>query len=119
MSASLPQVRWARFAALLALMIAVGFGAACGAPDIAGVGGPRITVSPAQSRVSVGDTLRLSATADGRPCDCLWASAEDSHASVDATGLVRAVAPGWATVTATDRREANGKTSALIEVVAP
>jgi uncharacterized protein YjdB len=76
-------------------------------------------VLPAQSRLSVGDTLRLRATADGRPCECLWASAEASRVSVDATGLVRALAPGPAVVTATYRRDANAKISAVVEVVAP
>ena len=76
-------------------------------------------LSPSHSRLSVGDTLRLRASADGRPCDCLRASAEGSRASVASTGLVRALAPGWTTVTATYRRGTNAKTSALIEVAAP
>ena len=63
-------------------------------------------------------TRGIRATYDDRPCDRLWASSNEARATVDASGLVRALAPGWVTVVATYRRNQNAKASALVEVVA-
>jgi uncharacterized protein YjdB len=76
-------------------------------------------ISPSQYRLAVGDTLRINATYIGQVCDCLWASTETTRATVDAAGLVRAMAPGWVTVVATLKGNSNSKASALVEVVAP
>ncbi len=65
-----------------------------------------VTVSPASSRLSPGDTLRLTAEASdghGRPVEgarFVWSSSNDTVAVVDASGLVRAGATGAATVAA-------------------
>jgi hypothetical protein len=101
------------------LIIAAALGAACEASDkvIPPIQTP--VISPSQYALSVGDTLRIRATYSERPCDCLWASANEARASVDGSGLVRALAPGWVTVVATYRRNQNAKASALVEVVAP
>lgn len=65
-----------------------------------------VTVSPASSRLSPGDTLRLTAEAsdgNGHPLErarFVWSSSDDSVAVADASGLVRAVSTGAATVAA-------------------
>jgi hypothetical protein len=107
-----------RSAAMLAIIVAA-VGVGCEAGDIAGTGGPSPVISPSQYGLSVGDTLRIRATYTGRPCDCIWTSANEPRATVDASGLVRALAPGWAIVTATSRRDQSAKASALVEVAAP
>jgi hypothetical protein len=119
MRAILVVARRPRRIAPLALVFAGGLFAACDAEDIAYDGGPGIVVSPAQARLPVGDTIRLRATSDGRPCDCRWDSPERTRVTVDATGLVRGLTPGSAPVIATYRPDPNVKVSALIEVVAP
>lgn len=117
MNAVLPTVRRPWFAAPLPLMVAAGLGAACAVPE--GPQRPYTAIAPPRARLPVGDTLRFRATVDGRPCDCLWGSSDGARAAVDETGSVRALAPGVATVTATPRRDATAKASALIELVAP
>ena len=65
-----------------------------------------ITVSPAAFTMDVGDTVRLQAKAtdaDGNPIDIatfLWASSDESIASVDTTGLVTGRGRGRATINA-------------------
>lgn len=119
MNGSFPPIHGLRSITRVPLIIAAGLGAACEASDkvIPPVQSP--VISPSQYGLSVGDTLRIRATYNDRPCDCLWASANEARATVDASGLVRALAPGWVTVVATYRRNQNGKASALVEVVAP
>ena len=113
------QVHQPRSAAPLALLFAAGLCAACEASDITLQGRTTLVVSPLQARLPLGDTLRLRAIANGRPCDCLWTSVDASRATVDGAGLVRALTPGAVTVIATYRRDSNVKSSALVEVVAP
>ena len=66
-----------------------------------------VVVSPAAGTIAPGDTLRFTAEAfdeSGRPVlgtEFNWSSADRSVATVDASGLVRGVAAGRATVTAT------------------
>jgi uncharacterized protein YjdB len=66
-----------------------------------------VTVSPVSSSPLVGATVQLSATLRDANNNVLtgrvvtWASANPSIASVSATGLVGAVAPGSTTITAT------------------
>ncbi|WP_420448604.1 Ig-like domain-containing protein [Candidatus Palauibacter sp.] len=65
-----------------------------------------VTVSPASSRLSPGDTVRLTAEAsdgNGQPVEgarFVWSSSNDTVAVVDASGLVRAGSTGAATITA-------------------
>ena len=66
-----------------------------------------VVVSPAESTMAVGDTLRLTAEAfdeNGHRVDdaaFTWSSSDTSVVRVDESGLVEAVANGTATVTAT------------------
>ena len=67
---------------------------------------PSVVVSPAAATIGPGDTLRLVAEAfdeSGQRVDDLsftWSSSDGSVATVDASGLVRGVAEGTATITA-------------------
>ena len=64
-----------------------------------------VAVSPAQAEIALGDTLRLAAEAldaNGHAvvsAEFSWASSDESVASVDAAGLVTAIAAGAATMT--------------------
>ena len=66
-----------------------------------------VTVTPLDAALSVGDTVRLSAQAtdaQGVPIPGVritWESGDESVATVDSTGLVRAVGRGGAAITAT------------------
>lgn len=66
-----------------------------------------VVVSPSAGTIAPGDTLRLTAEAfdeDGRPvlgAEFNWSSGDRSVATVDSSGLVRGVAAGEATITAT------------------
>ena len=60
---------------------------------------PAVTIRPPQAALNVGDTIRFQASVNfDDPCDCRWASSDPHVATVDATGLVRARLPGWATI---------------------
>ena len=65
-----------------------------------------VAVSPAEATMAPGDTLRLAAEtrdANGHPvegAEFSWASSDEAAATVDASGLVTAVADGTATITA-------------------
>jgi hypothetical protein len=60
-----------------------------------------LTPSTAQT-LTVDDTLPMVATLEGRaPCECRWGSSDAAVATVSSEGLVRAVAPGFTTITAT------------------
>ena len=66
-----------------------------------------VEVSPSADTVAPGDTLRLSATATDANGNAVagvefaWASGDTAVAVVDATGLVRGIREGTATITAT------------------
>ncbi len=66
-----------------------------------------VTVSPATDTIVIGDTLGLAAEAfdaNGHvvvEAEFTWASSDESVATVDAMGLVRGIAEGTATITAT------------------
>jgi lactocepin len=94
-------------------------GASCEAGDITLEGRTNVSVLPSSVRLPVGDTLRIRATSNGGLCNCLWTSSNEARATVDATGLVRALAQGTVTVTATIRSDPNVKSSALVEVTPP
>jgi hypothetical protein len=104
-----------RFALALAALAAA-LAAACDAA------GPepqfRIWLTPAAAQtLAVGDTLPMVATIQGRsPCECRWGSSDPAVATVSSAGLVRAVAPGFTTITATLVRDSEEKRSVLIGV---
>lgn len=63
-----------------------------------------VAVTPSTASVGVGDTTRLSATvlpANATNQRVVWSSSNTSVVSVDASGLVKGVSPGVATITAT------------------
>ena len=83
-----------------------------------------VTVAPAEANLAaLGDTLRLTAQAfdaNGHAvtgADFLWESSDEAVATVDATGLVTAVANGTATITAT-AGEASGSATVTVAQVA-
>jgi hypothetical protein len=101
------------------LMFVLFAATACDRWDVAEPGGPAVQVTPAQLTLVVGDTARFQASADGRVCDCRWASSDPTVAEVNAAGLVRALAPGRSTVRAIYRPDGNAQGGALVEVRAP
>lgn len=66
-----------------------------------------VAVAPASADLGLGDSLRLAATpldSAGRPIagrPVSWRSSDTTRASVSSTGLVRALAPGAVTISAT------------------
>ncbi|HEX5385193.1 MAG TPA: Ig-like domain-containing protein [Gemmatimonadales bacterium] len=82
-----------------------------------------VTVSPNPSTVQVGSTVQLSTTlkdADGNVLTgrgVTWSSNNSGVATVSATGLVRGIAAGSATITATSEGKSGG--SALTVSAAP
>ena len=78
-----------------------------------------VTVTPVTALLTVGDTTRLRAQSIPNPCGCRWRTADPSVAVIDATGLVRAMAPGRAIITVSLERYPEVSSSALIEVTAP
>lgn len=63
-----------------------------------------ITVSPSTATLVVGEVLQLAvldANGFDRTAECTWSSSAPLDATVSATGLVEAIDPGTATITAT------------------
>ena len=81
-----------------------------------------VTVDPDAATVVVGDTVQLTAdvsVVSGTPATTVtWTSSDDAIASVNATGLVTAIAPGTATITATSTFDASFSGDAAITVTA-
>jgi len=80
-----------------------------------------VTVSPTSATLGLGETVQLVATvtdAVGNPLTrpLRWSSSDDAIATVDASGLVAAVAPGMATVTV---RAGSAEAEALVAVTGP
>jgi uncharacterized protein YjdB len=81
-----------------------------------------VVVSPASASVVVGNTQQLTATTKDASNNILtgrsitWSSASPTIASVDPSGLIAAIAPGTATITATS--EGQSGTSAVTVVAA-
>jgi uncharacterized protein YjdB len=93
---------------------------ACHEPTVGFERFPVVTLTPGTADLRVGDTLRFRATGSGqRLCDCRWTSSDEAVAIIEATGLLRGLSPGQATVTATAVADANAKASALVQVRAP
>ena len=82
-----------------------------------------VTVDPATATIVVGDTVQLTAdvsVVSGSPSTAVtWASDDETVATVDATGLVTAVAAGTATITATSVFDASFSGDAVITVIEP
>src|SRR5438874_2128513 len=82
-----------------------------------------LTVTPPSASVSVGDTVTLSvapgvlgdASVSSADPPVRWSSSDTSVATVTLTGLVTAVGPGVATITATS----NGRSGSAMITVAP
>ena len=69
-----------------------------------------------EASLEEGATLQLTATVapeDATNKDVVWTSSDDAIATVDETGLVTAVAPGTATITATVKGTVISATCAL------
>ena len=99
-----------------------GFRASAAPPAVAVTPPPvaSVDVDPPTGSLGVSQTLQLTATPRDASGGALaatvtWASSDDAVATVDAAGLVTAVAPGQATITAT----ADGQSgTSVIDVVA-
>lgn len=79
-------------------------------------GGPEL-IDPSGAELETGHTLQLTAlNAAGEPIDVSWSTSDPSVASITASGLLSAVRPGDATVTAKSRRD---RATAQITVVEP
>jgi len=80
-----------------------------------------VTVTPGAATLNVGERLTLAASvnADAGITDrtVTWSSSNASIASVDVNGVVTAVGPGNATITATSRADATVKGAAIVTVV--
>lgn len=75
----------------------------------------QIVLSGAKT-LNVGETLTLTAHFSEGKEDVEWSSSDSSVASVDASGTVKAVAAGEATITATSKSNNNIKASEVIKV---
>ena len=84
-------------------------------PVVLSFGGSGIVISPGDTTIAVGDTVRyIGGGLDslGLPIDpasIVWASTDPATAVVDASGLVRGVSPGAAYVLAVCAGAANGR----------
>lgn len=96
--------------------------------DIRGARAPRIAasviVTPSSATVAVGGSVQLDAAvrdARGRAVSTtiVWASSAPAVAAVSSTGLVRAVAAGSATITATESQGGLTGTSSILVVTQP
>ncbi|HEX8394533.1 MAG TPA: Ig-like domain-containing protein [Longimicrobium sp.] len=106
------------FFAGLALLLAA---AACDSPSGSGPDIASLALTPDDETVTVGDTVRLNAVVrddEGGAVDAQvqWTSLSPQVASVDGSGLVRALAPGTAKVVAQAEAVAD---TALITVQSP
>ena len=81
-----------------------------------------LALSRESATLGVGETLMLSAThepADANVTGVVWSSSDEAVASVSATGEVRAVGAGDATITVSDPTQPSVSASATIHVSAP
>jgi hypothetical protein len=101
--------KWIRHASATTSLVTIVLGTGCGDGD--GGTGPQqaasVAISPADARlIALGDTVRLRAQVRDRHGAAIeqaavaWNSLDPALATVDATGLVRAVAIGTARITA-------------------
>ena len=81
-----------------------------------------LALSRESATLGVGETLTLSAThepADANVTGVVWSSSDEAVATVSATGEVRAVGAGDATITVSDPTQPSVSASATIHVSAP
>jgi hypothetical protein len=108
----LPRSAFRLSCALLTAFAFVG----CSDDGTPGPDDPGLVVTPLFRGVPETDTLRLTAMVNDAPVTATWESSDPTIASVSADGLVRALTPGFAAITATGP---NGlKRSASITVIA-
>jgi len=79
-------------------------------------GGPFLVVTPSFAGPDPGETVQLAATMGGSPVAVTWSTNNAAAATVSATGLVTAVAGGFAAVTAALSSDATVLRSASINV---
>lgn len=114
------NIRTSAFRSLATLsLIALGL-AACDKKDVI-VQPPQnpttVTVSPASLTLEVGTTGTLVAVvANNTNTAVTWSSSNTAVATVSATGVVTAVAPGSATIIAQSAADANAKDAAVVTV---
>lgn len=75
----------------------------------------RVDVTPTAATIAAGNTQQYTATGGTAPYT--WSVSDSNLASIDATGLLTALAPGQVTVNATDANNVSGTASATITTV--
>jgi uncharacterized protein YjdB len=75
----------------------------------------QVSITPDGGAIEVGDTLQLSATSTDSADIIAWSSDDEAIATVDTTGLVEAVGPGVAMITATGSN--SGRTATVTVTV--
>ena len=79
----------------------------------------RFTIDPLFVGLDPGATQQVKALVGSNPVAVTWESSNTAAATVDGNGLVTAVAPGFAAVTATQVSDPSQKISSNINVLAP
>jgi len=93
---------------------------ACDSPTVSTGRVPTVTITPPNAVLGVGDTVTFNTEGDGRaPCVCRWSSSRPELVTISAVGLIRALAPGQTTVTATLVRDPDARASALVTIRSP
>ncbi len=86
-------------------------------PQPPGKGISAITVTPVAAELAVGDTMRFHAVLKRPTAAVVWSSSRPEVVQIDSlTGFVRALAPGWVTLTAALRDE-NFRAGAQVTVI--
>lgn len=75
----------------------------------------RVVVTPAATTIAAGNNQQYSATGGTAPYT--WNVSDSNLASIDATGLLTALAPGQVTITANDATNVSGTAEATITTV--
>ncbi len=75
----------------------------------------RVVVTPATATIAAGNNQQYSATGGTAPYT--WRVSDSNLASIDATGLLTALAPGQVTITANDATNVSGTAEATITTV--
>ncbi len=76
-----------------------------------------VAINPAASTLTVGDTVQLTASGGAAPYS--WSSSDATIASVNASGLVTALAVGAVTITAVDANGSSGAASVTVNAAVP
>lgn len=99
-----------------ALVAALALGCGDNVPDV-GPSAGLLQVDPPFAGVDSGTTQQLSASLNGTAVPVTWVTSDATIATVSATGLVTAVLPGMASVTATETGDVTQLRSASISVL--